>query len=90
MTTVNSPSQLKHETSEFLTITRTLDRRNSQIMSKLLTNQPENNNFTITGQIPDMSSMNTEHIRYCQISKKSVSSFVSQILKTHMGWLKHL
>ena len=34
--------------------------------------------------------INTGHVRYCQTSKKSVSSFVSQILKTHMGWLEHL
>ena len=34
--------------------------------------------------------MNTGHVWYCQTSKKSVSSFVSQILKTHMGWLEHL
>ena len=58
--------------------------------SELPTNQPENNNFTIAGQILNTSGMNTEHIRYCQTRKKSVSSFVSQILKTHMGWLEHL
>ena len=58
--------------------------------SELPTNQPENNNFTAAGQIPDTSGMNTGHVRYCQTSNKSVSSFVAQILKTHMGWLEHL
>ena len=35
---------------------------------------------------------NIGHVRYryCQTSKKSVSSFVSQTLKTHMGWHEHL
>ena len=33
---------------------------------------------------------NTGHVRYCQTSKKTVSTFVSQTLKTHMGWLEHL
>ena len=64
--------------------------RNSRLISELLTNQSENNNFTIAGQILDTFGMNTGHVRYCQTSKKSVSSFVSQILKTHMGWLEHL
>ena len=34
--------------------------------------------------------VNTGHIRYCQTNKNKVSSFVAQILKTHMGWLEHL
>ena len=59
--------------------------RNSR-PSELPTNQPKNNNFTTT----DTSGMNTEHVRYCQTSKNKVSSFVAQILKTHMGWLEHL
>ena len=33
---------------------------------------------------------NTGHVRYGQTSNKSVSSFVSQTLKSHMGWLEHL
>ena len=36
----------------------------------------------------------TGHVRYqyrtCQTSKTQVSSFISQTLKTHMGWLEHL
>ena len=84
-TTVNSPSQLKGEMSELPAIVGTPDRRNFRLMLELPLNQPENNNFTIAGQIPDMSGINTG-----QTSKKSVSSFVPQTLKTHMGWLKHL
>ena len=34
--------------------------------------------------------VNTGHVWYCQTSKNKVSSFVAQILKTHMGWLEHL
>ena len=64
--------------------------RNSRLTSELPTNQPESNNFTTAGQIPNTSGVNTGHVRYCQTSNKSVSSFVSQILKTHMGWLEHL
>ena len=70
-TTVNSPSQLKRETSKLPTIAGTPD-------------EP-----TREQQFYDCWA-NTGHARYCQTSKKSVSSFVSQILKTHMGWLKHL
>ena len=33
---------------------------------------------------------NTGYVWYCQTSKKRVSSFVSQTLKTHMGWHEHL
>ena len=37
---------------------------------------------------------NTGHVRYAyqtgQTSNKSVSSFVSQTFKSHMGWLEHL
>ena len=33
---------------------------------------------------------NTGHVRYNQTSKNKVSSFVAQILKTHLGWLEHL
>ena len=33
---------------------------------------------------------NTGHVRYGQTSNKTVSSFVSQTLKSHMGWLEHL
>ena len=33
---------------------------------------------------------NSEHVRYCQTSKNKVSSFITQILKTHMAWLEHL
>ena len=33
---------------------------------------------------------NIGYVRYCHTSKKQVSSFVSQTLKTHMGWLEHL
>ena len=58
--------------------------------SELPTNQPENNTFTVTGQIPDTSGMHTGHVWYSQTSKNKVSSFVAQILKTHMGWLEHL
>ena len=58
--------------------------------SELPTNQPENNTFTVTGQIPDTSGIHTGHVRYGQTSNKSVSSFVSQTLKSHMGWLEHL
>ena len=63
--------------------------RNSR-PSELPTNQPKNNNFTAAGQIPDMSGINTGHVRYCQTSKDKVSSFIAQILKTQMGWLEHL
>ena len=34
--------------------------------------------------------VNTGHVRYRQTSKNKVSSFVAQILKTHLGWLEHL
>ena len=52
--------------------------------SKLPTNQPENNkNFIVAGHIPDTSSILPGQQKY-------ISSFVSQILKTHMGWLEHL
>ena len=88
--TVNPPSQLKCETSELPTHAGTPNRRNSRLMSELPMNQPENNNFTTAGQIPDMSGIDTGHVRYCQTSKNKVSSFVAQILKTHMGWLEHL
>ena len=88
--TVNSPNYLNCESSELLTISGTSDRRNSRPTSELPTNQPENNIFTVTGQIPDTSGMHTGHVRYGQTSNKSVSSFVSQTLKSHMGWLEHL
>ena len=88
--TVNPPSRSKCATSELPTHAGTPDRRNSRPTSELPTNQPESNNFTAAGQIPDTSGMNTGRVRYCQTSNKSVSSFVAQILKTHMGWLEHL
>ena len=43
--TVNPPRQLKWR------------RRNSQPLLELPTNQPENNTFTVTGQIPDTSGI---------------------------------
>ena len=76
--TVNSLSQLSAR------------RRNSRPLQELPTNQPENNNFIIAGQIPDTSGMNTEHVWYCQTNKKQISFFVSETLKTHMGWHEHL
>ena len=83
--TVNLQVSLKRETSQLPTIARTPDRRNFRLMSELPTNQPENNkNFIMAGHIPDTSVINS------QISKIQVSSFVSQTLKTHMGWLEHL
>ena len=88
--TVNPSSQLKCDTSELPTYAGTSDRRNSRPTSELPTNQPENNRFAAAGQIPDTSGMNTGHVRYCQTSKKSVSTFVAQIIKPHMGWLEHL
>ena len=54
--------------------------------SELPTNQPENNIFTVTGQIPDTSGMHTGW----PDQQQSVSSFVSQTFKSHMGWLEHL
>ena len=45
--TVNSPSYLS------------VRRRNSRPLPELPTNQPENNNFTIAGQIPDTSGIQT-------------------------------
>ena len=56
-TTVNSPNYLNCESSELTTIAGTSDRRNSRHTSELPTNQPENNTFTVTGQIPDTSGM---------------------------------
>ena len=61
--TVNPPRQLKCETSELPTLAGTPDRRNTRPTSELPTNQPENNIFTDTGQIPDMSGMHTGHVR---------------------------
>ena len=55
--TVNSLNYLNCETSELPTIVGTSDRRNSRHTSELPMNQPENNTFTVTGQIPDMSGM---------------------------------
>ena len=55
--TVNSPNYLNCESSELSTIAETSDRRNSRNTSELSTNQPENNTFTVTGQIPDTSGM---------------------------------
>ena len=69
--TVNPPSQLKCETSELPTLAGTSDRRNSRPTSELSTNQPENNTFTVAGQIPDTSGMNTGHVRYDQDSETS-------------------
>ena len=88
--TVNSPNYLNCESSELPTIAGTSDRRNSRHTSELPMNQPENNPFTVTGQIPNTSGIHTGHVRYGQTSNKSVSSFVSQTLKSHMGWLEHL
>ena len=78
----SEPSKsVKRETSKLSTIAGTSDRRNFRLTSELPMNQPENHkNFIMAGHIPDT----------CQISKTQVSSFVSQILKTHMGWLEHL
>ena len=55
--TVNSPNYLNCETSELPTIAGTFNRRNSRHTSELPTNQPENNTFTVTGQIPDTSGI---------------------------------
>ena len=59
--------------------------------SELPMNQPEiNKNFIVAWT-------HTEHVRYqyrtCSVlpdQQKQVRSFVSQTLKTHMGWLEHL
>ena len=56
-TTVNSPNYLNCESSELPTIAGTSDRQNSRHTSELPTNQPENNTFTVTGQIPDTFGM---------------------------------
>ena len=48
-------TSVERETSELPTIAGTPDRRNSRLTSELPTNQPENNNFIIAGQIPDTS-----------------------------------
>ena len=56
-TAVNSPNYLNCESSELPTIAGTSDRRNSRHMSELPTNQPENNTFTVIGQIPDTSGI---------------------------------
>ena len=48
---------VKHETSEFPTIVGTPDRRNTRLTSELSANQPEINNITIAGQIPDTSGI---------------------------------
>ena len=72
----SEPSKsVKRETSELPTYAGTPDRRNFRLTSELSMNQPENNNFTTAGY---------------QTSKNKVSSFVAQILKSHMGWLEHL
>ena len=59
-TIVNSPSYLNCESSKLPTIVGTSDRRNSRHTSELPMNQPENNTFTVTGQIPDTSGMHTD------------------------------
>ena len=43
-----------------------------------------------TTTLPLLGKYRTRPVSYCQINKTQVSSFVSQTLKTHMGWLEHL
>ena len=71
---------VKHEMSKLPTIARTPNRQNFRLTSELPTNQPEINNITIVGQIPDTSGINTGHVQYCQTSKNLLALFVSQTL----------
>ena len=86
---VNSPSQLSAR------------RRNSWRLLELMTigtpDSRRNSRWTDPRTpriLPWLGKYRTRPVsipdRYCQTSKKQVSSFVSQTLKTHMGWHEHL
>ena len=83
--TMNPSSQLKCETLELPTLAGTPDlRRNSQRTN------PRTTILQLLDKYRTRPVWIPRHVRYCQTSKKSVSSFIAQILKTHMGWLEHL